>query len=69
MIYQLFHIKARDLAISIRNEGTKAFFPEDEYELPEKMAESFVIESNVYLRTPQQIVKGTYIYIYISKTF
>ncbi|KAG4101878.1 transcription elongation factor Spt6 [Neocallimastix lanati (nom. inval.)] len=55
---KLFHIKARDLAISIRNEGTKAFFPEDEYELPEKMAESFVIESNVYLRTPQQIVKA-----------
>jgi transcription elongation factor SPT6 len=55
---KLFHIKVRDLAVSISNEGTKAFFPEDEYELPEKMAEKFVVESNVYLKTPQQIINA-----------
>jgi len=54
---KLFHIKARDLAISI-SDGTKRFFPEDEMESPEKIAEKFVVESNVFLKTSQQIINA-----------
>lgn len=55
---KLFHIKARDLAVSISNEGTKAFFPENEMETPEDLAKKFVVETNVYLKTPQQIINA-----------
>jgi len=54
---KLFHIKVHDLAVSI-SEGTKRFFPEDELETPEKIAEKYVVESNVYLKTPQQIINA-----------
>ncbi|ORX55479.1 transcription elongation factor Spt6 [Piromyces finnis] len=55
---KLFHVKVRELAVSI-SEGIKKFFPEDEMESPEKLAEKFVVKSNVYLRTPQQIINAS----------
>lgn len=54
---KLFHIKVREFAVSV-NEGTKHFFPEDDLEDPETAAGRFVVESNIYLKKPQQIINA-----------